>query len=613
MNESPRLIADRYQIGNLIGRGGMADVYEGIDTRLGRAVAIKLLKADLANDASFEARFRQEAQSSARMAHPTIVRVYDTGEDLSFDAYGNQTRRPFIVMEFVRGTVLRDLMHSRHLTIAEAMQYAEGVLTALEISHRAGIVHRDIKSANIMIAESGQVKVMDFGIARMVSSSTATQAHTSGIVGTAQYFSPEQARGEVVDFRSDLYSTGVLLYEMLAGQAPFRGETAVSVAYQHVSEAVVAPSAHNPLISPELDQVVLRSLAKNKDDRFQSAEEFREHLLAAAGMAALPVTTNSIPLRVVEDDPLSDFDSLLNGAAPDLADVEQVFATTIPAAPMTNSIDYEQESEIDNPFAELGVQLGKVESSATGSVKVKSTAALSAKTLWTVGSALLVVLIGLSAWLVTNGKLGFTISPTAFGVGVADVSGKTFDEGQAILKAQGLIVLKQYQYSDTVAANSIISIDPQAGTVVSAKSVITVTVSQGKQSVSIPTLSGLSEADATTALQQAGLTLGNITPATSASMKQGKVISSEPASGTLVASGSVVNLTVSNGKINVPNVVGMTVDDARARVGQSDFGMSSSVNNGGCTGTPGNTVVDQNPKPGLAKQGTAMTLFVGCN
>lgn len=625
MSENPRLIADRYQVGNLIGRGGMADVYEGIDTRLGRVVAIKLLKSDLANDPSFESRFRQEAQSSARMAHPTIVRVYDTGEDQSTDQYGNVVRRPYIVMEFVKGTVLRDLMHSRHLTIAESIDYAEGVLTALEISHNAGIVHRDIKSANIMISESGQVKVMDFGIARVVSSNTSTQAHTSGIVGTAQYFSPEQARGEVVDFRSDLYSTGVLLYEMLAGRPPFRGETAVSVAYQHVSEAVVAPSTHNALIPAELDQVVLRSLAKNKDDRFQSAAEFREHLLAATGMSLEAITTNSVPLRVIEEaDPLAEFDALLNGGfSPKPVEVETVVSTEAAVEPVKDFKPAEpvqvvaaaETKVIENPFAELGVELPASDRQAefTKNGREKSAAALSARTLWTVGTALVVILIGISSWLFTGGKLSFNISPTAFGTAVTDVAGKTFDEGKAALEAQGLAVLKKYQYDEVVPADTIISTDPQPGAVVSEKTVITVYVSQGKAMVEVPALSGKKESDATAALAAAGLQLGTITVSTSATVKEGRVIATTPVAGTKVASGTVINLTVSNGKINVPDVVGLTVDSAKSRVAQPEFGMSATVDNGGCTGSVGDTVIDQSPKPGLAKQGTDIVLFVACN
>jgi len=344
LTDKQRIIAGRYQLGALIGRGGMADVYEGTDTRLGRVVAIKLLKADLANDPNFEARFRQEAQASARMAHPTIVRIYDAGEEESVDYNGHPVRRPYIVMEFVKGIVLRDLLHQRRLTVEEAVNYTDGVLTALSTSHNSGIIHRDIKSANVMISDAGTVKVMDFGIARAISDSSSTQAHTVGIMGTAQYFSPEQARGETVDARTDLYSTGVLLYEMLAGRPPFKGETAVSVAYQHVSEAVTPPSAHNKMISPELDAVVLQALAKDRNSRFQTADEFREHLAAAVNAmqlhaAAQHALTGSLPIVTPEDEaqsfaeaaaenpvsapteaepvhnhnPLSDFEALLRG------------------------------------------------------------------------------------------------------------------------------------------------------------------------------------------------------------------------------------------------------------------------------------------------------------
>ena len=289
MSESKRIIAGRYELGELIGRGGMAEVHAGIDTRLGRTVAIKLLKSDLAADSSFEIRFRQEAQASARMAHPTIVRVYDAGDEVTLDEYGVERHLPYIVMELVTGEVLRDILRQRKLTQQEAIFYATGILTALEFSHAAGVIHRDIEPANVMITQSNAVKVMDFGIARAVSDSSATLAHTNGIVGTAQYFSPEQAKGETVDSRTDLYSTGVLLYEMLAGKPPFTGETAVSVAYQHVSETAPAPSLVNPNISAAIDSVVMKALAKDKNARFQSAEEFRTALAAAVTGKAVDI------------------------------------------------------------------------------------------------------------------------------------------------------------------------------------------------------------------------------------------------------------------------------------------------------------------------------------
>ncbi|MDQ1529196.1 MAG: eukaryotic-like serine/threonine-protein kinase, partial [Actinomycetota bacterium] len=229
VGQGVRLLAGRYQIGELIGRGGMADVRVGTDARLGRRVAIKLLKPSLANDPAFRTRFRREAQDAAKMAHPTIVRIFDAGEETVTDPSGNEAQIPFIVMEYVDGRLLKDILAEGPIEPAEAVRIVGQVLTALEYSHRAGVIHRDIKPGNIMIANNGQVKVMDFGIARAISESSATIAETSAIVGTAQYFSPEQARGESVDARTDLYSTGVVLFELLTGQAPFRGENPVAV------------------------------------------------------------------------------------------------------------------------------------------------------------------------------------------------------------------------------------------------------------------------------------------------------------------------------------------------------------------------------------------------
>lgn len=238
MDNTPRVLAGRYEVGELVGRGGMAEVHVGHDTRLGRTVAIKVLRSDLADDPSFLARFRREAQSAAALNHPAIVAVYDTGEDRTKDGNGKEITVPFIVMEFVEGHTVRDILtDGSAVPIEEAVEITTGVLSALEYSHRAGIVHRDIKPANVMITPTGAVKVMDFGIARAMADSAATMTQTNAVIGTAQYLSPEQARGETVDSRSDLYSTGCLLFELLTGRPPFQGDSPVAVAYQHVGRS----------------------------------------------------------------------------------------------------------------------------------------------------------------------------------------------------------------------------------------------------------------------------------------------------------------------------------------------------------------------------------------
>ncbi len=676
MSDNQRVIAGRYEVGNLIGRGGMADVYEGVDTRLGRTVAIKLLKADLANDPNFESRFRQEAQASARMAHPTIVRVYDAGEDVTVDSNGNTNRHPFIVMEFVKGKLLRELLHERPLTFAEAIDFETGVLTALEFSHRAGIVHRDIKSANVMITESGQVKVMDFGIARAISENSATVAHTSGIVGTAQYFSPEQARGESVDARTDLYSAGVLLYEMLAGRPPFKGESAVSVAYQHVSEAVVAPSQYNPTIGAELDAVVLHALAKDRNDRFQSAEEFREHLLAAYAIQ-LENATDEAPAHALTFEPepeietpvidleaeavaepaveepaaetqvlgegFDEFAALLTSAGAQqvaAADIPQipteelastptavfeqpavpasvVEAPVVPAAAApTPSVSAAQVSEpTTNPFAELGVELP---TAAQPTIKYIQSEKPKAGLLWGAGAAVAVVIVGIVVWLLTMGGLNLNITPGSAGIAVADVVGKSYTDGYNALTGEHLLVVKTYQNSDTVPLDTIISTDPVAGTKVPDNTSITVFVSSGKNSVTVPgTLTGMTESEATAALQAAGLTLGTITQANSATVSAGDVISSDPMANSSVAQGTAVNLVISNGQVTVPDVTNLSISDAQSKLTSPEVGLTVSIQAQGGTcpagKVQGTTVIQQSIPAGPAPQGSSVILYVACN
>src|SRR6478672_11569184 len=284
-----RLLGGRYQVGELLGYGGMAEVHRGRDLRLGRDVAIKMLRTDLARDDTFQLRFRREAQNAASLNHPAIVAVYDTGEERA--ATGESL--PYIVMEFVNGRTLKEVLAAEgRLMPRRALEITAEISAALEFSHRHSIIHRDIKPGNVMLTQTGQIKVMDFGIARALASGASTMTQTSAVIGTAQYLSPEQARGESVDGRSDVYATGCVLFELLCGHPPFVGDSPVSVAYQHVREEPKAPSLSNRDVSPAVDSIVLKALAKNPLNRYQSAAEMRADLLRAA--AGRPVHAEPI-------------------------------------------------------------------------------------------------------------------------------------------------------------------------------------------------------------------------------------------------------------------------------------------------------------------------------
>ena len=289
-------LGDRYDVGQVIGRGGMAEVYEGTDRRLNRRVAIKVLRPDLARDPMFQERFRREAQSAAGLNHPNIVAIYDTGEDLVGDG-SSQVSIPYIVMEYVDGVTLRHMLSNGPRILPErALEVIAGVLAALDYAHRHGIVHRDIKPANIMINSHGDAKVMDFGIARAMSDAATSVTATSAVMGTAQYLSPEQARGESVDARSDIYSTGCVLYELLTSNPPFNGESPVSIAYQHVNETPKLPSSTDPSIPPTLDSITMTALTKSPANRYQTAAEMRIDIERA--IAGLPISNrpNSAPV-----------------------------------------------------------------------------------------------------------------------------------------------------------------------------------------------------------------------------------------------------------------------------------------------------------------------------
>ncbi|MET4783626.1 Stk1 family PASTA domain-containing Ser/Thr kinase [Glaciihabitans sp. UYNi722] len=540
MTEGTRLLAGRYQVGALIGRGGMSDVHVGTDTRLGRRVAIKLLKPALATDPKFRILFREEAQKAARMAHPTIVRVFDAGEETITEPNGLETQVPFIIMEFVDGRLLKDIIADGPLDPKEAVRIISGVLTALEYSHRALLVHRDIKPGNIMVTQNGQVKVMDFGIARAVSDNSATVADTSAVLGTAQYFSPEQARGETVDARTDLYSAGVVLFELLTGRPPFRGDRAAAVAYQHISEAAAAPSTLNPKVSPALDAVVLHALAKDKFDRFQTAAEFR-HDLEAAGAGEVPVRKTPAA---------NDFNAALFGANPS--------ATAGSEATMRQL----SSQDDDRP--------------------VRTQTRPPVAWIWVGITAIAVILVAVVFWVVNLPPASIS---AGLSISVPDVRGDEYTKVAAPkLTKLKLVPNLLTEASDTVPEGQVISTDPKAGTRVSKGQAIKVYMSAGKNPTTIPSVNNLAEDAAKQALIDRKLKYGKSSPEHSATIAAGTVIRSEPAANVAAREGDTVNLVVSDGLVNIPSVVGQDIAAANAQLLALQLNVTTQPNSG-CGGS----------------------------
>ncbi|GAA2446611.1 Stk1 family PASTA domain-containing Ser/Thr kinase [Agromyces soli] len=559
MNDEGRILAGRYRVGALIGRGGMADVHVGTDSRLGRQVAIKLLKPQLATDPAFRMRFRQEAQSAARMAHPTIVRVFDAGEETVVDASGHEVQLPFIVMEYVEGRLLKDVISDGPLEPQAAVRVAEGVLTALEYSHRAGVVHRDIKPGNIMITTSGQVKVMDFGIARAVSDSSTTVAQTTAILGTAAYFSPEQAKGETVDARTDLYSMGVVLFEMLTGRPPFRGDTPVAVAYQHVSERPVKPSVINPKVSPALDAVVMHALAKNRDERYQTAAEFRADVETAAS-GRVPVHREPEGTAMLFDAPTGSLSS-----------------------------------------SELALrQLTEDETMARTQRRPP------AVWIWSGIVAVVVIVIAVMYWALNLQPTSELPTDVAR---IPDLSGQTYEEAAATLQDLKLPATRIDRADEAVEAGKVISTDPPSGETVANGTVVTVYVSTGRDAVEVPDVTNMPLDQAKQALTDAGLVAGSETRANSPTVAENTVLSTDPAAKTKVEVGATVKFTVSSGKVTLTDLTGQSLEAATSVLqSQSVQLVPVPVPDPDCASEPGSPVTQQSLAPGDVPQGSEVQL-----
>lgn len=549
MTDIPRILGRRYEIGDLIGRGGMAQVHLGYDTRLSRTVAIKVLRTDLAADPMFLARFRREAQSAAALNHPSIVAVYDTGEEDLTTATGVKISLPYIVMEYVRGRTVASLLSTGEpLPINEAVQVVSGVLSALEYSHHEGIIHRDIKPGNVMLTPDGKVKVMDFGIARAVADSQATMTQTNSVVGTAQYLSPEQARGEVVDARSDLYSTGCLLYELLTGKPPFTGDSAVSVAYQHVSEAPTPASAVFSDIPEAIDRVVMKSLAKLREERYQTAGEFRTDLLAAARGASVSAPAVGAA-----------------GATRVLTQPTQIVPRTMANAPVPPA-----------PAPRVpATQTTVVSPTSTGIPAVNAESEKKSKRRVIVAClvAALVVAAGGLGWALTH-RGGDTPEPTpstttAQMVKIPDLTGLNETQVTSQLKAANLTFVRGTdQASDTVEKGHYVSSDPAVGTSVAEGSKVTVHFSSGPASVQVPNVIGKTTSEARTLLEAEGLKVGDISTTDSAAAKKDRVVEASPTVGSAVESGSTVSIVISSGYVPMPNLVNKSIDKATTELNE---------------------------------------------
>ncbi|GIU86005.1 MAG: putative serine/threonine-protein kinase [Acidimicrobiia bacterium] len=624
-----RIFTNRYEIERELAQGGMAEVFLARDRLLDRPVALKALFPEYAREPSFVERFRREAQAAANLNHPNIVAIYD---------WGQESGTYFIVMEYVEGRSLRDLIRAEGpLDPATTADIGSEIAAALASAHRSGVVHRDVKPGNVLLTRSGNVKVTDFGIARAGTSDGLTQ--TGSVMGTATYFSPEQAQGLPVDGRSDVYSLGVVLYEMVTGVVPFTGDSPVAVAYKHVREEPVPPSRRNPEVPPDLEQIILTALAKDPDHRYQSADDLRADLLrfrrgrplaaapvtalvaevptgataraAAAYGAAATVQTARIPPDDTGTGPLP-----AAGRPPSRRRAIATALTVLALVVVVGLILLVANVFGGAPTVAVPDVVGREVGEATQRLEAA-------------GFEVAVErvpddpndqfprdhVVAQDPGPDEEAEEGSTVTLTVAGleneIEVPNVVDQPFADAERILREAGFEVEQRNEASDTVAPFNVIRTQPRAGELAERGSTVTVFVSTGPEPVAVPDVVGRSAADATARLREAGFEVDQRSEA-STTVPAGDVIRTDPPAGELVAPRSLVTIFVSTGnpQVEVPDVRGETEASARARLEADGFTVATIEG----PSTPGNAgrVIGQDPAPGtMVEPGARVLLTIG--
>ncbi len=631
---APTLVGGRYELGPVIGYGGMAEVHRGVDTRLGRTVAIKLLRATLAQDETFQERFRREATASASLNHPCVISVYDTGDGTA--STGPARGLPYIVMEFVEGRTLRDVLRERRRILPErALEITAGILSALDYSHRMGIVHRDIKPANVMLTPSGEVKVMDFGIARAVEDTSTSVTQTAAVIGTAQYLSPEQARGELVGPGGDIYAVGCVLYELLVGRPPFTGSSPVALALAHVRDIPDAPVVLDPEVPAAASAIAMRALAKSPGDRYLGALAMREDIERA--LDGRPVLAASTPAgRAGADDaprgPVAGgWAAGEETAYTPAADVEQTGFTAAPTQLGTGGGALGAPGGAGWAPGATGAALGATagalaaRGTATGAVRPldgsPDDALPGGRTgrrggLIAVVSLLVALAIAGTAVGVYNLASGpgadpdtqptVSASPTVATVVVPPLTGRTNAEAQRLVTAAGLVVGTTTQRADATVPNGrVVAQTPTAGASAQRNDSVDLVVSSGPGQVTVPDLVGQQRDVATTTLERARLVV--VPVGENSNQDAGTVLSTDPEAGRTVDAGASVTLRYANGRNDISDTVGSQVEVATARLRADGF---SVVLQQQASDREAGTVLEQAPRTGSAPLSSLVTLFV---